>query len=508
MSDATPPSPRRQPHRQAIVAAVPLAILPLVGMMIFAVGLAQDVRGTDLRIMGLAIVTGLIALAPVLIDSLLPPARRSLLLSLVGITYTLAFAVPVYTEYFLQHGHMTGIAGWAGIRAPDLIVAQFGALIGLLALLGGYYLPVAPLLASALPTPKRDWPPIWCFGMALTMIPLGWTLFLSGQFGLIPARAGSGILGSFASSFYFGIALLMLIWMRYSSRTAVVLMIILVPPTMLISFFSGSKQLFLAPLIMVAFTYMMETRKIKASWLFAGVLLIITIYPMAMFYRQVMRSGTGFNIARFLSDPAGAIRIVSQNTATADWGEYFELGVQATGNRFNSLGVTAVIMRDTPDRVPYQHGWSIGNVFIAYVPRALWPGKPDVSLGQWITTNYGPGLHIQSHTAPSWVGEFYLNFGYIGIVVGMMCMGVFLRLIQEYLLARSTIPIALAGVSALWAVSFSVEKALFSPINTVIFNAVPIVLAHVLFVVLSGGASPRSSEEVPPRSTSGNAATS
>ncbi len=497
MSDSAPSSPERQAQRRAIVAAVPLALLPLLGMLIFVTGMTGGVRGTDLGIMGLAILTGLIALTPASTDALLPPERRSLLISLLGITYTLAFCVPVYTEYFLRDGEMTGIAALAGIQPPDLIVAQFGALIGLIALFVGHYLPVGRLVSTALPTPRREWPPMWCFGIVAVMVPLGWAIFLGGQFGLIPARAGSGVLGSFASSFYFAIALLMLIWTRYRIRAALVMMALLIPPTMLISFFTGSKQLFLAPLMMIAFTYMMEKRQIKISWILAGVLLIITIYPLALVYRN-LKVSAGFNVVRFLSDPAGSVQLLSQILATAEWGEYFKQGLEATGNRFNSLSVTAVIMRDTPDRVPYQHGWSIGNVFIAYIPRILWAGKPDLGLGQWITTNYGPGPHIRSATAPSWIGEFYLNFSYAGIVVGMICMGIFIRIIQEYLLAPRTIPIALAGVAALWTVSISLEKGLYAAVNGVTFKAFPIVLAHILFVMMSGSPRPRQEEDLPP----------
>jgi hypothetical protein len=492
--------PRRSSSRDPL-KILPLASLPLIALTLLVVAFAFGVRGRELAMVGLAVLTGMIGIVPILLDQLRPPEKRNVLISLVSLTYVLAFAVPVYTEYFLNEGQMTGMAGWAGIGVRDLLVAQTGALVGFIALLLGYALPIGSFAAYSLPQPRRDWPLTWCFGVALFMIPLGWSLFLAGQLGLIPARAGSGVLGAFASSYYFGIALLALVWIRYRSHVALWMMVGCVPPTMAFSFFTGSKSLFLLPLMMVAFAYIVETRRIRMSWVLGAVLLIVMIYPLASFQRHVLLAENTLTATDALKNPVQTLSILSQFVSSADWQEYFLAGLKATGNRFNSLGITSIIMRDTPDRVPYQGGWSIGNIVIAYVPRIFWPGKPDIAIGQWITSNYGPGPHIRSHTAPSWIGEFYMNFGYLGIVGGMMVMGVYIRLVHTYLFRpNATIPIALAAVAALQAIVLAVEKALFSPINGLTFKLIPLVVVHVVWVMLSGPAPrrrPESAAEAP-----------
>ncbi|MGI9591081.1 MAG: hypothetical protein ACR2P8_06910, partial [Myxococcota bacterium] len=320
MTEATLPARPRSSQRASLLKALPLASLPLIGMLMFAIGVSNGVRGTDVGILGLGIVTGLLGLIPLMFDQLRPVEKRHVLLSLICLAYTLAFAVPVFTEYFLNDRQMTGMAGWAGIRGSDLLVAQTAALVGLIMFYTGYALPVGPLVGNSLPRARRDWPLIWCLGVALMMIPLGWALFLAGQFRLIPAQAGSGVLGAFASAFYFGIALLTLTWMRYRSHAALVIMVIAVPPTMAIAFLTGSKTLFLSPLMMIAWAYIVETKRIRPIWVLGGVLIIVAIYPLVQFHREFMLHGE-LNAAHLLRNPVGTMAMLSRFIASVDWWE-------------------------------------------------------------------------------------------------------------------------------------------------------------------------------------------
>ena len=55
---------------------------------------------------------------------------------------------------------------------------------------------------------------------------------------------------------------------------------------------------------------------------------------------------------------------------------------------------------------PFQQGRTLALFPAAFVPRLLWPGKPEITLGQWITDTYGgrcpyhflygPDLHRRS----------------------------------------------------------------------------------------------------------------
>ena len=468
---------------------IPLALLPIGGALIFALGVAIGARRQNIWILGLAVLTAIVSLFPLLIDRLRPPEKRQLILSFISLSWIVSFVLPVYTEFYLNDGEMTGIAGLVGMNADDLVLGQLAALVGLVSLLFGFALPIGPAVGGAIPRPQREWSHAQCLAVAMVLIPLGLSVSLAAQFELIPERLGTGVLSGFATSYHAGIALLTVAYLRYRSRAALLMVFILIPPLMAMAFFTGSKSLLLQPLMMVAFAHIVVTRRIRAFWIVGGILAIIVIYPIAVFYRNVVAMSNQLSAVEVLTNPARTFGLLSAFTAQTDPTEYLTSGLEATGRRFDAVGITSIILRDTPDRVPFQGGWSIGYVFIAYVPRVLWADKPvTTALGQFVTDNYGPGPHITSHTAPSWVGEFYMNFGFPGIIVGCLTLGIIFRTVQSYLFhGRPTTPVVLATIVVISGLALSVEKSLVVTLNSITFNIIPIVMAHIGVVALTGG---------------------
>lgn len=484
---------------------IPLALLPMAAALIFGLGIALGARRENMVILGLAIATAVVGFLPMLIDRLRPVENRNLILTFISLAFIVGFVVPAYTQYYLNDGVMLGIAEFVGIEPADIINGQLAALVGLISLIIGFMLPVGSLAASILPQPRQDWSASVSIAVAMVMIPLGLSVTLASQFGLVPEQMGTGILSGISSAYHAGIALLAITYFRYKSRVALLLAIILVPPLMALSFFTGSKTLMLYPLMMVAFAHIVLTRRIRAFWIVGGIAVIILIYPLAVFYREVVAMGDNLNAVEVLKNPTRAFGLISVFMSQADPLEYVTAGLRATGSRFDALGITSVIVRDTPDRVPFQGGWSIGYVFVAYIPRVLWPGKPKISvLGQWITSNYGPGPHITSATAPSWVGEFYMNFGFPGIILGCMTLGILYRFIQNFLLrANPTVPMVLAGVIVIIHVALSLEKALAISLNSLLLNVIPVVAAYLAVAVLAPGPRRPSSLTTPVSSSPG-----
>ena len=172
-------------------------------------------------------------------------------------------------------------------------------------------------------------------------------------------------------------------------------------------------------------------------------------------------------------------------------GEYFVEGFERVGARLDGLGRASLIIRETPKTVPFQGGWSIGYIALAYIPRVLWPGKPTISIGQWITDTYGSGPRIQSATGPTWVGEFYLNFGVPGVIVGMASLGLLLRLIHEVFFRRSrTMPGLLAAGLVHYGMATTVGGGLVGGVNRVTFALGPLLALHFVLRLLNPRGAP------------------
>ena len=105
--------------------------------------------------------------------------------------------------------------------------------------------------------------------------------------------------------------------------------------------------------------------------------------------------------------------------------------VHLTPRRLDYLLPLAWLTMHTPDPLPFLYGETFLPILYKLVPRAIFADKPvDV----WdISTRYG----FKSATATSnfkvhQLGEFYVNFGVAGVLLGMFVLGLLYRSLHEF----------------------------------------------------------------------------
>jgi hypothetical protein len=469
-----------------------LLALPFLAGLVFIVFFALSGGGDKTAVLALAAFTGIFCLVPVILDRARPTTHRHLMLSLFGLGYLVFMVAPVFTLYLFQEiEEVRGGVAVQQVLPPDVVRGQIAALTALLCFLLGYALPLGRAVGRALPSPRRQWSASSTIVVGLGLIGLGWAVYLGNQFGLIPERAGSGVLGAIMGSTIFGIALLNLAYLCLRSRVALLIMVLLIPPTMFFNYFTGSKTMFLAPAAMIGYAWLVVRRRIPVLWILAGTLLIALYYPVAQFQRDVILKGLTLSAADVIGDPGRVLSETSRFASSFDFAEYLGEGIRMTSGRLEGLGVLSVIVRDTPGKVPFQGGWTLGYIALSYVPRALWPGKPVITIGQWITDHYGPGPTIVSNTGPTWMGELYLNFGYPGLAIGMMLLGIYLRILHEmFFRPDATVPALLIGALAIFCTIPTLQGGLLGPINGVIYLATPFLLMHGAICLLTSPPRP------------------
>jgi hypothetical protein len=77
----------------------------------------------------------------------------------------------------------------------------------------------------------------------------------------------------------------------------------------------------------------------------------------------------------------------------------------------------------------FYNGKASAPLVIALVPRFLWPDKPTIALGTWFALEIGTAYKSETGKINNSVnmtlpGELYLDFGWIGVVIGSLLMGV------------------------------------------------------------------------------------
>lgn len=96
---------------------------------------------------------------------------------------------------------------------------------------------------------------------------------------------------------------------------------------------------------------------------------------------------------------------------------------------FGDIPTFALIVSAVPSALPYAKGSTIVSWLFAPIPRSLWPGKPLISAGPQIgITIFG---NERSGVPPGLMAESYWNFGYLGVLLIPLLVGLGLRLLHD-----------------------------------------------------------------------------
>ena len=88
-----------------------------------------------------------------------------------------------------------------------------------------------------------------------------------------------------------------------------------------------------------------------------------------------------------------------------------------------------LLLKTVPDNNDYLYGSTLIKPFLWIIPRELWPEKPETVARKFIKNNY-PELYDKGGSRPVLLpGELYYNFGFFGVIVGMLLYGKFTRYI-------------------------------------------------------------------------------
>jgi hypothetical protein len=488
------PAGEISPRRRAPVTLHVVA-LALLALSAFVVGAAFGVRGADLGMLALALLMLVLGPVPILLDQRRPPGQRHLFLSLFALVFVVHYALPVFTYYLPAKGPVDapGMARTA-LTQQDVIRGQLAALLGYLSLLAGYASPATRLFASAVPRLRRDWSPLTTMGAGIALIPIGIVITFLGQTGAIPRQLGTGVIGVFALGYVYANCLLTLVILRHGWRLPIVILAANLVFSVLWGVMTGRKQQILISPAMVVLTAAILRNRLRMRWVVAGALAVALVYPVSVFVKNELGSRTAENVL----NPVETLKTVGSFVTSTRPAEYFVEGMIALGSRTDALGVTSVLVRDTPERSPYQYGRTLGLFFVSFVPRGMWPDKPTINTGLWITATYGSGEHIQSSTGPTQVGEWFVNFGWPGVAMGMLLLGFIMRLVQEKLLRHpTTVPGVVLGVILLFQLAVKFQGAVAGTYSHIVFLLAPIVAFHWALRIL--GATRVVSAEEPRR---------
>jgi len=98
------------------------------------------------------------------------------------------------------------------------------------------------------------------------------------------------------------------------------------------------------------------------------------------------------------------------------------------------FAVACIVMDIFPTVEPYRHGRTLLVTLLGFIPRAVWPDKP-IGFGKEVT-KYTDGIFYNARYGHSltvtFLGDFYVNGGWFGIVLGGTIFGFLCRIVATY----------------------------------------------------------------------------
>jgi hypothetical protein len=344
--------------------------------------------------------------------------------------------------YFLLFGMMDLLAVISGSKPDDLVDdpsgAEFAILVGAVCALVGYRITAA----SSRDQPdvgRVDWPRKFILSLGLALWLIGSLSILYYQVYVVPektilaAQRGLANLGPLLTfvvmlgNLLAPLGLLILSYGYAKFRTLSWLLLILgvLAAQVALAFVTDIRGQAVLPPAVVIVALTLKDGKLPKVWLASAIVLLPIGFPILTAYRVEITGGRGLTREQAINNLGKIIDIVLGSVERGR-GEAHQASIFARASIKGNFELNYA--RTGVDR-PFQEGRTLMAIPLAFIPRILWPGKPDVQTGQLFNHEFFRGGVADTYISPSHFGELYWNFGWAGLVLGMILIGMLLGFI-------------------------------------------------------------------------------
>jgi len=288
-----------------------------------------------------------------------------------------------------------------------------------------------------------------------------------------------------------GIVILAYAQSRYRRPYMMPLLIAMIGTEMVYGFISDSKGQVLIGLALIAITKMLTDGKIPLARL-AVLAIIITIAFPILQANRVIRSEYSENHAQAAQQIGKTLeRALEAKKEVTTGSDRMDTFLERMSLKDN---VDQIVSRTGHD-IPFQNGHTLFPLIAVFVPRLVWPTKPDVKTGQLFNNVFNLADSDNVYISTSHLGELYWNYGWSGVIVGMLIIGLLLGLVGTLsnLSQSITITRILVLLATVKLIVLGFESTIATQYSVWVRSIVGIGVMHLLFArQLSSAAKIRS----------------
>lgn len=207
------------------------------------------------------------------------------------------------------------------------------------------------------------------------------------------------------------------------------------------AFLAGSRGAIFSSIIMIAVAIfyarypIVKWRKILPLIAFAGVALVFGVLVFSQ-YRYLRQGMYGLEPTS-LEETISVTKKAFQQSAEQPIGQQISFVGERFIERFTALDMLSVTLARSESLKTKEQEVGIDNnimkeMISSLIPRPLWRNKPMVGeFGLWFTRIYLDIPRSNSSNGPTVFGDLYRNYGFVGVLLGMFLVGIYLRIIYE-----------------------------------------------------------------------------
>jgi hypothetical protein len=376
---------------------------------------------------------------------------RHRLLSIFVWCYFAIFGLYTTTKILTGSG-TGGLFGPGGVGDEAtrgyLLTSDVVVIFGILALLAGYFL----VSASRRGRPSTLLDHEWQYTGILALGILAWTIgfgeSVAYQLNVSPLHIPKMVLGlplGIASNIRLlspigGMMLIYLVARRHRLRLVWPLLLLVMGSEFVFGFIGNSKEVsFRIPVLLLLGLYFFHghvSRKILLIMLLVGA-------PYLLFFNAYRT----ITLEHDYKTPAEALQALSRNLeavrhqTSAQQGVAFSSLESFTQRVDGKVYVDIIVAGTDSGRVQRLGAESLWWFFESFIPGFLWPGKPDIVLGQRFNHEFRLSESQYTFVPTTQLGELYWDFGMPGAILGMAIIGAIFSWLSAALLERTPLTV-------------------------------------------------------------------
>jgi len=156
--------------------------------------------------------------------------------------------------------------------------------------------------------------------------------------------------------------------------------------------------------------------------------------------------------------------------------------VAALTGAFTYVGPMSEMLQEVGDKVPYQYGRTFGALLFV-IPTALWPQQTEVftGMGRLYTESLFPHRAGKITITPSIMTEYYVNFGWLGIIACSFFQGWLTKWFEGVLIGNPHRKYQVAWIAFAAVFSVNLLRVMKDSVGTLAFAryfALPVIIVY------------------------------